>query len=79
MDVSIIIVNYNTLKVTQECINSVFEKTQGIAFEVILVDNASTDCSKEHFSRDARIRYIYSSKNGGFGYANNRGMKMAKG
>ena len=58
MDVSIIIVNYNTLKVTEACINSVFEKTQGLDYEVILVDNASTDGSKEHFARDKRIHYI---------------------
>lgn len=79
MDVSIIIVNYNTLIVTQECIDSVFEKTQGVEFEVILVDNASTDGSKEHFSHDSRIHYIYSEKNGGFGYGNNRGMEVATG
>ena len=79
MDVSIIIVNYNTLKMTQECIDSVFEKTSGLDFEVILVDNGSTDCSREHFSKDSRIRYIYSEKNLGFGRANNIGYAQAKG
>ncbi len=79
MDVSIIIVNYNTLKMTQECIDSVFEKTSGLDFEVILVDNGSTDGSREHFSKDSRIRYIYSEKNLGFGRANNIGYAQAKG
>lgn len=79
MDVSIIIVNYNTLKMTQECINSVLEKTTGISIEIILVDNASKDGSKEHFCRDSRIRYIYSAENMGFGRANNVGMMLAKG
>jgi GT2 family glycosyltransferase len=79
MDVSIIIVNYNTLKVTVACINSVFEKTHGLDYEVILVDNASTDGSKEYFARDKRIHYIYSERNGGFGYGNNRGMEVARG
>lgn len=78
-DVSVIIVNYNTLKVTRECINSVIEKTQGIKYEIILVDNASTDGSKEFFEKDNRVKYIYSEKNGGFGYGNNLGMKVAKG
>lgn len=79
MDVSVIIVNYNTLQMTQECIDSVFEKTKDINFEVILVDNASTDGSKEHFKKDKRIKYIYSSENLGFGRANNLGYKYAIG
>lgn len=79
MDVSIIIVNYNTCKITCECIDSIVEKTRGISYEIILVDNASTDGSKDFFERDNRITYIYSEKNGGFGYGNNLGMKIAKG
>lgn len=79
MDVSIIIVNYNTASVTLNCINSVFEKTEGIDFEVILIDNASTDGSKEVFEADARIKYIYNKQNLGFGQANNKGISIAKG
>ena len=79
MDVSVIIVNYNTCKMTCECIDSIVEKTHGICYEIILVDNASTDGSKEFFERDSRIAYIYSEHNGGFGYGNNLGMKVAKG
>lgn len=79
MDVSVIIVNYNTCKMTCECIDSIVEKTHGISYEIILVDNASTDDSKEFFEKDQRIIYIYSARNGGFGYGNNLGMKMAKG
>lgn len=79
MDVSIIIINYNTCQMTCECINSIIEKTQGLQYEIILVDNASTDGSKEFFEKDERIKYIYSEKNGGFGYGNNLGMKVAKG
>lgn len=79
MDVSIIIVNYNTKDLTLQCINSVYEKTHGILFEVILVDNASSDGSKELFENDDRIIYIYSKENLGFGRANNIGLKYAKG
>ena len=64
---------------TEECINSVFEKTKGVDFEVILVDNGSTDGSKEHFEKYGRIKYIYSEKNLGFGRANNLGALSAKG
>lgn len=79
MDVSIIIVNYNTKALTSQCINSIYEKTQGISFEVILVDNASIDGSKEHFQSDSRVRYIYSEENLGFGRANNLGVSVASG
>ena len=60
MDVSIIIVNYNTKDLTSQCIDSIYEKTQGVRFEIILVDNASTDGSKEVFEKDTRITYIYT-------------------
>lgn len=79
MDVSIIIINYNTLQFTQNCINSVFEKTHGIEFEIILVDNASTDGSKEFFKKDKRIVFIENQTNLGFGKANNIGYKYATG
>ena len=79
MDVSIIIVNYNTLKMTQKCIDSVFENTTGLDFEVILVDNGSCDGSKEHFENEKRITYIYRNENLGFGRANNLGYLHAKG
>ena len=79
MDVSIIIVNYNTKALTQGCINSIFEKTEDVSIEVILVDNNSTDGSVELFSADSRIIFITLSENVGFGKANNAGLKKAKG
>ena len=79
MDVSIIIVNYNTRQLTEECINSIFQHTQNVKFEIIIVDNASTDGSKEHFEQDKRVKYIYSTENLGFGKANNIGYKHANG
>lgn len=78
-DVSIIIVNYNTCNMTKECIDSILEKTIEVSFEVILVDNASTDGSKELFERDERITYIYNNENVGFGRANNIGVEVASG
>lgn len=79
LDVSVIIVNYNTREITSHCINSIFDYTKGASFEVILVDNGSTDGSRELFSDDNRITYIYSETNLGFGKANNLGAKHAKG
>lgn len=79
MDVSVIIVNYNTMEITLNCINSIFEHTKDISFEVILVDNASTDGSKEYFEKDTRVVYVYNDENIGFGRANNIGYTYAKG
>lgn len=79
MDVSIIIVNYNTLLLTSKCIGSIFDRTNDVDFEVIVVDNCSTDGSIEAFSGDSRISFVPLSKNLGFGMANNEGFKIAKG
>lgn len=79
MDVSIIIVNYNTLRLTSDCIESIVAETSNVDFEIILVDNASSDGSKKFFSQDKRITYIYSDCNLGFGRANNLGIEAATG
>lgn len=78
-DVSIIIVNYNTLDVTLNCIDSIFRHTKKLDFEVIVVDNASTDGSAEVLSKDSRIRFVKSDVNRGFGNANNLGYQFASG
>lgn len=79
MDVSIILVNYNTKQITANCINSIFTKTKQIWFEVILIDNASSDGSGDYFKCDKRITFIESKKNLGFGNANNLGVELSKG
>lgn len=80
MDISIIIVNYNTKELTLQTIASVFEKTTDIDFEVIVVDNASTDGSTETIeNKFPAVKIIKSSENLGFGRANNKGIEIAKG
>jgi len=81
MDVSIIIVNYNTPTFTKSAIESVFEKTEGVAYELILVDNNSPDGSGQHLKDffSEKIVYIQSDENIGFGRANNLGIEHAKG
>lgn len=71
LDVSIVIVTHNTLILTRNCIDSIVKKTDKVKYEIILVDNASTDGSKEYFSNRNDITYIYSEENLGFGRANN--------
>ena len=52
MDVSICIVNYNTVDLTTKCIKSIFENTKDISFEVIVVENGSSDGSAKVFKKE---------------------------
>ena len=79
ISVSIIIVNYRTPSLTLACIDSIYAHTKGVDFEVIVVDNHSEDDSVERLSKDNRIILIESLRNGGFGYGNNLGMRVAHG
>lgn len=79
MQVSIIIVNYNTKHLTADCIDSIIAKTSEVEYEIILVDNASSDGSQEKFSSDGRILFLEAGDNLGFGKANNLGAQHAKG
>ncbi len=82
---SIIIINYNTAKITLSCIKSVYQdselKNGNIPFEIILIDNASTDSSLLDFSKLKynNLKIIKNSKNLGFAKANNQGLKQALG
>ena len=79
MQISIIIVNYNTKHLTADCIDSIIAKTSEVEYEIILVDNASSDGSQEKFSSDERILFLEAGDNLGFGKANNLGAQHAKG
>ena len=78
--VSVIIINYNTFTLTSNCIRSVVENTIDVAYEVILVDNASTECNADKFLVEfPGIVLVKSSTNGGFAYGNNLGIDLSKG
>jgi GT2 family glycosyltransferase len=80
MDVSVIIVHYNTPELTKSCIASVIEKTKGISYEVIVVDNASTVHNSDELKvQFPQIQLIKNSKNLGFAGGNNVGIQAAKG
>ena len=79
IDVSIILVNYNTQSLTVDCINSIVNNTTNISYEIIVVDNDSTDGSKDTLSKDGRIKFVESGDNGGFGKGNNLGVSCSSG
>lgn len=80
MDLSVIIVNYNVKEFIQNLIQSIYKAASSITYEIIIVDNASTDGSVE-FLREKfpEIKIIANKSNLGFSKANNQGLKIAKG
>ena len=79
IDCSIILVNYNTCQLTLACINSIREFSTNFSYEIIVVDNASSDNSKEVLSKLPYVKFIEFGKNAGFGAANNLGARNAVG
>lgn len=80
MDVSIIIINYNTEDLTFSCVKSVLEKSTGFSFELILVDNASMSFNTTRFHElNPAIKIIKSDINLGFAGGNNLGIRHASG
>lgn len=80
MDVSIIIVNWNTKNILSDCLRSVYEQAGDVDYEVIVVDNASTDGSLDMIKSDfERVVLLENAQNKGFATANNQGMEIAKG
>lgn len=80
LDVSVIIVNWNTRDMLRDCLRSVYVQTQGVLFEVIVIDNHSSDGSSLMVrSEFPQVILIENLKNRGFAAANNQGMKIAQG
>ena len=79
MDISVIIVNYNTKEITKQCLDSIYKWTKDVDFEVIVVDNASCDGSQSMLESYPKINYLQSGANLGFGKANNLGFHHSKG
>ena len=87
-DLSIVIVSYNTKQITKNCLESIKQSLQNttIKYEVIVVDNASTDDSQSQISRlrqdyggQAKFKTIFNTNNVGFAKANNQAVKEARG
>lgn len=80
MDVSIIIVNYHSSDLINNCIDSIFEKVSGVSYEIIIVDNATENLTESIKSAaDSRVKLIQLHENIGFGMANNAGFEIAAG
>ncbi len=77
--VSVIIINYNTYQITCDCISSVIEQTT-VPYEIILVDNASSECDPALFQmKYPSIHLVRNDQNIGFAAGNNAGIHVASG
>ncbi len=80
MQVSVIIVNYNVKLLLEQCLISVGKALQGLDAEIWVVDNNSTDGSKEYFSgRFPAVNFIWLTENVGYAKANNIALDKATG
>lgn len=80
VDVSIIIVSYNSGQYLKNCLESIYGQTKGVSFEIILVDNASTDNSFVTICEAfVSICGLLNKENLGFSAANNIGASHASG
>lgn len=74
---AIVILSYNSAEITKYCIESIRKNNPPSAYEIIVVDNASTDGIVEWLERQKDIRLVKNNENKGFPYACNQGIKMA--
>lgn len=80
MELSIIIVTYNSASYIEKCIKSIIENTKNIKYEIIVVDNSSKDDTIARIKNiNCSLITIVESENNGFNYGNNRGIEIAKG
>jgi GT2 family glycosyltransferase len=81
--VSIVVVTFNSLVFTRMCLESVLANTDEITYEVLVVDNASTDDTPAYLENLARlnhrVRLILNLENRGFAPANNQALALAAG
>ncbi len=80
VNLSVIIVNWNTRDLLAQCLNSVYATGAGLDFEIIIVDNASSDDSVAMVEeRFPGVRLVVNQENVGFARANNQALAMSKG
>lgn len=79
MKTSIILATHNQLAATRACIHSIRKHTPPLPYEIIAVDNASTDGTRDWLRQQPDIRLIENSSNAGFPAACNQGLAAATG
>ncbi len=79
-DISIIIVSWNVKDFLRKCLSSIYRFTEGLEFEVFVVDNNSSDGSSGMVKSEfPQVRFVENSSNLGFSSANNQALKISSG
>lgn len=78
IDLSIIIISFNTKKLTTECVGSIIKSKPKVSYEIIVADNGSTDGSVAVLKK-LKLKLIENKDNVGFAKANNQGIRVARG
>jgi GT2 family glycosyltransferase len=80
VDVSVIIVSWNTREILRQCLQSIYTSTHSIGFEIIVIDNGSSDGSVEMVRQGFDcVKLVTNTDNRGFAAANNQGLATASG
>jgi hypothetical protein len=80
LDVSVCVANWNCAPLLRRCLQSLFDQPQGARFEVIVVDNASTDGAAEMVAAEfPQVTLVRNTENRGFAAASNQAAARAKG
>ncbi len=80
IDLSVVVVSYNTRDLTRQCLRSIYENTRSITFEVCVVDNNSSDDSAEMVGREfPQVHLIRNEVNKGLAAATNQGLATSTG
>jgi N-acetylglucosaminyl-diphospho-decaprenol L-rhamnosyltransferase len=80
MDLSIIIVNWNSVNFLRVCLTSIFDNVRALEYEVIVIDNASFDGSATLIAAEfPQVHFLQSERNLGFSGANNLALEHAQG
>jgi GT2 family glycosyltransferase len=80
LDLSIIIVNWNTVDLLRQCLQSIYANTHGVDYEAFVVDNNSSDGSTQMVSKCfTQVRLIPNRENYGFAKANNQAIAQCNG
>ena len=80
IDVSIVIVSWNTRDITRDCLRSIYAAAGELSLEIILIDNHSSDGSAEMVASEfPKVILQRNEENRGFAAANNQGIALAQG
>ena len=81
VEVSIVIPVLNKLEFTRQCLDRIWRNTEGVSFDVVVVDNGSTDGTEAWFAANPRPRLHYhrNASNLGFARGNNVGAALGRG